>query len=480
MRSNSCRRSPLWEGLPAVCHDSSPLWEGLPVGCPDIGPGKGLPQFLRRGLLSLLLLLFLLLPTMASAGVPSFITYSGRLTDGTGWGESTQLTLTFRIYDHKTDGAKLWEHAFPEVVVQDGYFSVMLGEGTGPDGAVVVTDVFAENDQTWICVVVDGEDELAPRQPVGSVPYAINCRTLGGQSLAQVKGTVCGGVYCPSLDGYDVDCNLKQHCEYVNQDDSGWRQWDVWIYVPPGVFWMGSTGEGGSSDETPVHSVSIVDGYFISKYEIVVKQYEACMSDGGTCSAPSTEDWDGNGWGTNMSTGSNEPLTERPDHPQNGLTWQQAKDFCEWVAPGGRLPSESEWEYAATGPVHMKYPWGDQPDPTCDNNTAVFNEAGGTGGYGCGQGGTWPVGSKPAGASWCGALDMSGNLWEWCEDWWHGDYNDAPADGSAWVDPTGSNRVLRGGSFHHAAVNMRSAKRSTDTPSDRNASLGARCLRPLP
>ena len=129
--------------------------------------------------------------------------------------------------------------------------------------------------------------------------------------------------------------------------------------------------------------------------------------------------------------------------------------------------------------MHLKYPWGDSPDPTCDNDAAVFNEAGGTGGYGCGDGGTWKAGSKSAGASWCGALDMSGNLWEWNEDWYHNTYTDAPDDGSAWVDPPGSARVLRGGSFHHGAVDMRSAERNSNPPGKRSAYLGARCLMPL-
>jgi len=283
-------------------------------------------------------------------------------------------------------------------------------------------------------------------------------------------GNDCGGITCPDLQGYTVSCNGKAHCEYANEDDSGWKVWDVWIYIAPGSFQMGSTGEGGSSDETPVHPVTIGYGYLISKYEIVVSEYEACIADGAACSPPSTADWDGNGWGTNSSS------NHGSDHPQNGLTWQQAKDFCGWVTPGGRLPSESEWEYAATGPVHKKYPWGNSPDPTCSNDTAVFNEDG----YGCGVGGTWPVGSKLAGASWCGALDMSGNLWEWNEDWYHSNYDGAPDDGSAWVAPTGSSRVRRGGGFYHAAVSMRVAKRFYDTPTIRLANLGARCVRDLP
>ena len=424
--------------------------------------------------------LFLFCTMSAQAAVPSFVTYSGRLTDGTGWGESAEETLVFNLYNTgDPQAAPFWYTTHDIVPVVDGYFTVNLGM-CPQDGGPCVTnpaDATFPGDlpgQMWVGVEVGGV-ELAPRQAVGSVPYAMRAgRAVSCDDAESLEGRICGGVACPVLDGYTLTCNLKQHCEYANEDDSGWRQWDVWVYVPPGMFWMGSTGEAGGADETPVHGVTIGYGYFISKYEIVVEQYEACMADGGTCPAPSTADWDGNGWGTNSSS------NHGSDHPQNGLTWQQAKDFCAWVAPEGRLPSESEWEYAATGSVHMKYPWGNLPDPTCSNNTAVFNEAGGTGGYGCGTGGTWPVGSKPAGASWCGALDMSGNLWEWCEDWYHSSYTGAPADGSAWVDPTGSHRVRRGGGFYSgAAVDMRSAERSNDAPGSRHAGLGARCLRPI-
>jgi formylglycine-generating enzyme required for sulfatase activity len=288
-----------------------------------------------------------------------------------------------------------------------------------------------------------------------------------------MNGSECGGICCPELAGYAASCNAQNHCEYANVDSSGWKKWDVWIWIPPGSFPMGSPdNEGGhASDESPVHTVTLAKGYFIGKYEIVVAQYEACKAaNPGKCTAADTTDWPGT-QGTNTSAGG------KSEHPQNGLTWQQAKDFCAWVAPGGGLPSEAQWEYAATGPVHLKYPWGNSPDPTCSNNTAVFNEAGGTGGYGCSQGGTWKVGSKTAGAAWSGALDMSGNLWEWNEDWYHNTYTGAPADGSAWVD-TGSYRVLRGGSFSTGAAYLRAAARGTNTPGARYANIGARCWRP--
>jgi len=421
----------------------------------------------------------------ALAGVPDFVTYSGRLTDGTAWGQSTTLDLTFRVYGSADGDDLLWQNTYPGLAVEDGYFSVLLGDGDNPSTPEVETDynvtgIFAANDETWIAMCIGEDcltvDDLSPRQQIGSVPYALRAGSC--QEADGTAGLACGSMKCPALPGYTVTCNAKAHCEYANQDATGWRQWDVWVYVAPGTFTMGSTGEGGSADETPAHMVTISYGYFIAKYEIVVQQFEECMA-GKMCSAPSTDAFDGNGWGTNATANG------RSDHPQNGLAWQQARDFCAWVAPGGRLPSEAEWEYAATGPVHLKYPWGNTPAPTCANGTAVFNEIGGDAGFGCGSGGTLAVGSKPAGSSWCGALDMAGNLYEWCEDWYHNDYDqnndgvaDAPSNGISWM-AIGKSRVLRGGDFYYPAYKTRSAARSQNEPQYNNARIGARCVRPL-
>jgi formylglycine-generating enzyme required for sulfatase activity len=294
----------------------------------------------------------------------------------------------------------------------------------------------------------------------------------------------CGG-FCPVLDGYNMSCNNQNHCEYVNQDSSGWKKWDVWIYLAPGNFAMGSIGEGGTFEE-PVHTVTLDYGFFVSKYEIVVEQYHACFLDSpNQCTKPSTHGWDGHDWGTNYWEDGVDPehfkniFHNRPGHPQNGLTWSQAVEFCAWIAPLGRLPSEAEWEYAASGPVHRMYPWGDLPHPACHNNTAVFNPSGSVAGYGCSEGGSFEVGSKTDGESYYGALDMSGNLWEWTLDYFHPGYDGAPDDGSAWTDPPDDHIIMRGGGFGDQDISMRSATRHQRPPITHAADTGARCVRPF-
>jgi len=143
--------------------------------------------------------------SLARADVPDFVTYSGRLTDGTAWGQSTTVALTFRLYGQEKAGAPLWEQEFPCpddgdeptcVALEDGYFSVMLGEGRHPvtEEPLGVTEVFADNGDTWLAVCVDNgcteDDELVDRQRVGSVPYAVRASEASilnpGSDLAHV------------------------------------------------------------------------------------------------------------------------------------------------------------------------------------------------------------------------------------------------------------------------------------------------------
>ncbi len=289
----------------------------------------------------------------------------------------------------------------------------------------------------------------------------------------------CGGITCPSLDGYTANCNPQDACEYVSLNPSeGWQEYDVWVYLPPGNFQMGGPEiEGGGTEERPVHQVSILDGFLMSKYEVTVMAYEACKTDN-QCTPTATHRFDAAGWGVNRSD------KGREHHPQNGLTKAQTEEFCAWYSEGGRLPSESEWEYAASGPVaHRIYPWGNAPEPSCTGALLNFNSQGfELNGYGCETGGTSPVGSYPDGASPFGVMDMAGNVWEWVQDCLHSTYDGGPIDGSAWTEECVDNArfIQRGGGFVNPAIQQRTAARVSSTPNATRAQVGGRCVRPLP
>ena len=285
---------------------------------------------------------------------------------------------------------------------------------------------------------------------------------------------VCGDVVCPTLAGYGQSCNAQKFCQYANEDNTGWRAFDIWIWVPPGTYAMGDKNNlMDTDDELPEHPVS-QGGFFIARYEAPVAAYEACVADNATCAMAAAADWDGAGWGTNKS------LKGQADHPQNGLSWEQAGTFCQWLAPGGRLPTEAEWEYPAGGPLARTYPWGNTPEPSCDHDMVVFSPTQSALDYGCGSGGTHPVDTFATGYSWCGAAHLAGNVWEWVADWYHEDYSGAPTDGSAWEEPAGTERVLRGGSFAESGAELRGSNRSSADPSERAAHVGVRCVRPAP
>ncbi|MGV2433591.1 MAG UNVERIFIED_CONTAM: formylglycine-generating enzyme family protein [Anaerolineae bacterium] len=153
--------------------------------------------------------------------------------------------------------------------------------------------------------------------------------------------------------------------------------------------------------------------------------------------------------------------SSQADQPRNCVDWYDAHAFCE--AQGGTLPSEMQWEYAARGVESWEYPWGNDYDAE-----RVIGEDDPT--YGDTQ--TAPVGSRPDGASWVGAMDMSGNIWEWTS----AAYRDYPyTQEDEQPNESDISRVLRGGSFNFPANLLRSAFRYLRNPSVNFNDSGFRC-----
>ena len=228
------------------------------------------------------------------------------------------------------------------------------------------------------------------------------------------------------------------------------------VLVPAGAFLRGSAMGDGSDDERPQRSIYL-DAFYVDRHEVTVAQYRRCVQAGG-CTVPGTRkycNWNESGRGA---------------HPVNCVDWSQARAYCAWA--GKRLPTEAQWEKAARGTDGRRYPWGSEA-PTC--RRAVMR---GDGGNGCGKDRTWPVGSKPAGASPYGAQDMAGNVWEWVNDWYDKDTYASSPGRNPTGPSSGSARVVRGGSFSFdSAANLRAAYRIYYAPASRGSSIGVRCVR---
>lgn len=252
-------------------------------------------------------------------------------------------------------------------------------------------------------------------------------------------------------------------------------------FVPAGSFMMGS--ENGKDDEGPVHEVAL-DAFWIDRTEVTNAQFEMFVADTGY---QTTAEREGGGY---TYTNNNWDYTEGADwlHPQgaastlNGLSqhpvvlvsWDDATEFCEWAS--GRLPTEAEWEYAARGPESLAYPWGAGFDGTrlnfCDRNCPFdYADQSVDDGYEF----TAPVMSYTNGASWIGAQDMAGNVWEWVEDW-YGDYGSLLQKNPEGPS-SGEYRVLRGGAWsdYSGDFNARSSNRNDFEPDYHYDFMGFRC-----
>jgi formylglycine-generating enzyme required for sulfatase activity len=209
------------------------------------------------------------------------------------------------------------------------------------------------------------------------------------------------------------------------------------VWVPGGTFQMGNIWDDGSyicDWEKPVHKVT-VNGFYMGKYPVTQKEYELLM-------------------GINPSN-----FNEHPQHPVNNVSWNDAKMFiAELNKRSGRnyrLPSEAEWEFATRG--NRDDQWSGTSDETQVWKYAWYKKWG----FWLEEQkeGTSPVDLRLPNPF--GLHDMSGNVWELCEDRWHENYNGAPDDGSAWLAGNEDDRVIRGGSWDSTMLVTRTSNRNS-------------------
>lgn len=240
------------------------------------------------------------------------------------------------------------------------------------------------------------------------------------------------------------------------------------IYIPGGSFDMGSNDY---EDEQPIHRVNVAS-FYLGKYLITNQQYLSFVEATGR----HHPEWMEEGNRYNIYTGTNDGYKSigqsltAVNYPVVGVSWTDATVFCEWLSiisgKSFRLPSESEWEYAAKGGQN-----------NCEFRYAGSNKFKEVGWYSENSHGS----TKAVGMKWpnkLGLCDMNGNIWEWCADHWHDNYEASPEDGSAWTTGGAKNdRVVRGGSWYEDDYYCTVSGRARSSSTVRSDNIGFRIVR---
>ena len=246
----------------------------------------------------------------------------------------------------------------------------------------------------------------------------------------------------PAPDSSDIRGLLFPE-RVVSTNRKIWSLWDgaELVYVPEGECVVGAAE--GPADEGPGRKVA-VPAFLIDRHEVTVLQYQRFCRAVQRALPP-------------------QPAGSTDLHPVVNVSWNDADAFAKWAKR--RLPTEAEWEKAARGSAGLAFPWGDRDDPALRNGPGAED----------GHEGLAPAASFLKGQSPFGALDVAGNAWEWCADWY------AP---EAWRsaqprDPKGPSkgdrRVVRGGSFLLGGPPVRITFRNSAVPGFRFEDIGFRC-----
>ena len=257
--------------------------------------------------------------------------------------------------------------------------------------------------------------------------------------------------------------------------------------VPAGRFEQGSaSAAGGSRFERPQHAVALAAPFGMSVHEVTVSEFAEFAEATGLGSAGCAT-YEGE-WRVNPTLDWRDAgFAQTSAHPVTCVSWQDATTYAAWLSQktghAYRLPTASEWEYAARGGADIETPWGANATAACRSaNVADTAAAGRYPGWTvqpCNDGfvHSAPVGSFAANAF--GLKDTLGNVFEWVEDCWFDDYSGAPADGSARTGGACIERELRGGSWFTTPAHLRAQYRNRFEPDYRSNSIGFRLVRDI-
>jgi len=246
-----------------------------------------------------------------------------------------------------------------------------------------------------------------------------------------------------------------------------WRVKDTatqieFVLVPPGSFQMGCSASqqyGCNSDESPVHTVTLTNAFYMGRYEVTQAQWQARMG-----SNPSYH----------QSASAEVPAAQVPNRPVEQVSWNMIQGFL--TQTGMRLPTEAEWEYAyragTTTAFHgfTGYLSGTNDDSLLGNIAWFGSCCGGNSGRQ-----TRPVGGKLGNGY--GLHDMSGNVYEWVNDWWSSSYYSSSPQNDPPGPTTGTDRVVRGGYWYFFSSHCRASFRNNITPSLTYIAIGFRAAR---
>jgi formylglycine-generating enzyme required for sulfatase activity len=309
----------------------------------------------------------------------------------------------------------------------------------------------------------DPPSAAADARPPAPPASALSSSAPAGRTTPESR---CAAVACSSIERCD---EATGKCAPACPDGE--------VYIPatgPEGFVMGKgymtglegrkVGKGHRAGSDKPHKVVLGKPFCMDATEVTVAAYKACV-DAGTCEMPKIYEVRAN-------------YPKKLDHPVNEVAWPKAKKYCE--AQGKSLPTEAQWEWAATGGDGRKWPWGDEPPTSCEWADFTIGELVSPGGdSGCHGGGTSPVKAHPKGDKvWpTGHLhDLAGNVWEWCLDT-YAPYAEGDAIDPLVSDPRSLVHVLRGGGWNRSIRGIQAAFRGAAIYTYEVGGVGFRCVR---